>query len=230
MAATYSKWDRFDEIAALTQVENEDLPDEPGLRVEAGAGRAHIEYTDYEKSVEEVGLDEELKAKGEDLQRDVSQRLADAARCKKEANERFKSKDFAAAAQGYERALAVLGRVDMMLPIMGPRLRHRSSELLIQLHNNVAAACLQTGDAARVVSATDAALKLDDGNAKALYRRARGRGLLAADADAAARPAFFAAARLDLETVLSRDAGNRAARNALSAIEQTEHILSGLSP
>jgi hypothetical protein len=113
---------------------------------------------------------------------------------------------------------------------MGPRLRHRSSELLIQLHNNVAAACLQTGDAARVVSATDAALKLDDGNAKALYRRARGRGLLAADADAAARPALFAAARLDLETVLSRDAGNRAARNALSAIEQTEHILSGLSP
>ena len=59
----YAAWDRFDQEAALTQLANEALPEEPGVRLRSGGGQGGavgIEYTDYKKDKEEVALDEEL--------------------------------------------------------------------------------------------------------------------------------------------------------------------------
>ena len=59
----YAAWDRFDQEAALTQLANEELPEEPGVRLRSGGGKGGavgIEYTDYKKDKEEVALDEEL--------------------------------------------------------------------------------------------------------------------------------------------------------------------------
>ena len=59
----YAEWDSFDQGAALTQLANENLPEEPGLRLRSGGGEGGavgIEYTDYKKDKEEVALDEDL--------------------------------------------------------------------------------------------------------------------------------------------------------------------------
>ena len=215
----YARWERFDEISALTQVENEDLPAEPGLRVEASAGKAHIEYTDYAKSVEEVGLDEELKVKSAALQRDISQRLADAMLVKRGANECFKAADYEGAAEGYARAIALLGELEMMLPIMAPRLKRRAVSMIVDLHNNLAAAELERGALERARSCACVVLKLESANAKALFRRARAATLLAeAKAGTAEATQLRASARSDLERLLAAAPANAPARRALSTL------------
>ena len=219
----YARWERFDEIAALTQVENEDLPAEPGLRVEASAGKAHIEYTDYAKSVEEVGLDQELKAKSAVLLRDISQRLADAALVKRGANECFKAGNYEGAAEGYARAIALLGEIEMMLPIMAPRLKRRSVAMVVDLHNNLAAAELKRGALGRARSCACVVLKLESANAKALFRRARAATLLAeAKAGTEEATQLIAAARSDLERLLVAAPANAPARRALAALLSME--------
>ena len=53
----YAEWDRFDQTAALTDLANEGLPDEPGMRLRSAGGKGGavgIEYTDYKKDKEEV--------------------------------------------------------------------------------------------------------------------------------------------------------------------------------
>ena len=88
LSAKYADWDRFDQEAALVELENEGKPDEPNmeLRSSGKGGAVGIQCTDYKKDKEEVALDEEIAVKREQLQATLNGRLESAADLKRRGN------------------------------------------------------------------------------------------------------------------------------------------------
>jgi len=65
----YTSWDRFDQTAALMELENEGKTEDPtSFTLRAGGGAASMSAEGYKKDAEEVALDSELEEKRADLQ------------------------------------------------------------------------------------------------------------------------------------------------------------------
>ena len=138
----YEKWRKFDDIEALRDLENEDKPEEPNLRLESqvdgksGNRSIHVTTQDYKKSKEEVGLDEELKVGAKNLQVRILQSADTATKCKLEGNRYYKRKDYENALREYSVGISQMKTASMALTLMSGRLSHRITNLLIDLHNN----------------------------------------------------------------------------------------------
>jgi hypothetical protein len=138
----YEKWNKFDDIEALRDLENEDKPEEPNLSLESGVDKktgqrsVHVNCVDYKKSKEEVKLDEELKVGARNLQGRVLQSADMATKCKLEGNRYFKAKDYENALKEYSAGISQMQTASMALTLMSGRLSHRITNLLIDLHNN----------------------------------------------------------------------------------------------
>ena len=143
----YEKWRKFDHIEALCELENEDKPEEPNLRLESavdgksGNRSVHVNCVDYKKSKEEVGLDEELKVGAKNLQVRILQSADAATKAKLQGNRYYKKKDYENAFQRYTCGINLMNTASMALTLMSGRLSHRITNLLIDLHNNASMVC-----------------------------------------------------------------------------------------
>ena len=121
------------------------------------------------------------------------ERMGAAARYRQAGNEAFRAGDSRAAATAYEAGLSFLDD-GMMAQLMGHYLDD-SSALKGGLHLNLAACCLRAGEAEEALAHSRAALALQPGSAKALYRL--GRAHAALGQDDSARAALLKAQKAD---------------------------------
>lgn len=212
----YQNWDHFDDIGALTGLENEGKSaDEPGFTLRAGGGVASMQCTEYVKEREEVALDEELAAKREHLQNTLNQHMVRAGELKAKGNSLLGKGDSEGALRAYLMGVQELGLGESAKILLSRRLGMAMEALIIDLRSNAAAACLKIEDWEGAIECADEVLEAHPGHEKALFRRARAY----ASKDEPDR------ARIDLQALLAAQPRNAAARKLLAELPEKDEVL-----
>jgi hypothetical protein len=174
LADSYASWDRFDQTAALMELENQGKTDDPtSFTVRAGAGAAAMSAEGYKKDAEEVSLDLELEEKRADLRASLMEYYADASRCRELGNERLKAGQPAKALAIYREGNAALSLFDTSAPVLAASLKATADALSAVLHSNAAQAALSAGMWEEAAAQAKAALAKEPGNKKAAWRLQR---------------------------------------------------------
>lgn len=174
LADSYASWDRFDQTAALMDLENEGKTDEPtSFTVRAGANAAAMSAEGYKKDAEEVALDAELEEKRADLRASLMEYYADASRCRELGNERIKAGQPAEALAIYREGNAALSLFDTSAPVLAASLKATADALSALLHSNAAQAALLAGMWEEAAAQAKAALAKEPANRKAAWRLQR---------------------------------------------------------
>ena len=177
---------------------------------------AAMQCTGYFKDKEEVALDEELKERQSGLAETFNQRLRDAATLKQRGNGLLADGKPEAALEAYLEGESSLEILEQASVILSGRMAESARVLRRDCRNNGAQAALKLREWDAAVELASAVLTGDgeQGNSKALFRRASAYTARAGDDDAAR-------ARQDLTKLLALEPGNGAARKLLASISIT---------
>jgi len=213
LSDAYRAWDRFDELNARADVENEGLdPENPNAMMRAAPGVAAIQCVDYVKDKEEIGLDQELEEKRTSLQHSFNSTAKQAADLKAKGNRLLGEGHPAEALEAYlegEHSLEVItGHASILL---SARLLELTRSLRRDLQNNAAQAALTLKEWDEAIRAASAVLADESAQPKALYRRAAAHVGRAAAGD-------LDLARADLKALLRVQPHNGAARKMLDEL------------